>query len=230
LNSAMFPENLKHENELWGRGVGLIAGVDEVGRGCLAGPMVVGAVILDKSHLHDVTRDPRFNDVLSEELAEYSQIKDSKLLTPKKRKVLSDFITKNAVSYSIDIIEPNILDQKGISACTQIGFLKVVLKLKKAPHHVLTDTFEIKELAAHTQTNLLRGDMISITVSAASIVAKVFRDELMIKLHEDRDDYKKYSFDQHKGYGTKRHIKAIFDHGICDIHRKSFEPIKSWFA
>ncbi len=213
---------LTHELILISKGIELIAGVDEVGRGCLAGPMVVGAVILNPTHLTNTN-----NDVSSAPLGLYNQIKDSKLIQPKKRLELANFIKQNAISYSIQILENTKIDQWGISKCTQVGFFNAITTLTHKPQHIITDAFKIKVLPDEVQTNIIHGDNISISVAAASIIAKVFRDTLMENLHASNQIYQKYSFDKHKGYGTKQHIEAINKYGICDLHRKSFEPIKS---
>lgn len=201
----------KYELALQEKGLKSIAGIDEVGRGALAGPMVVASVILD----------------LTTSFPEYSQIKDSKLLTPKKRKELSEFIKKHAIAYHIEELSNELIDSKGITTCTQIGFYNSASKLQIVPDHVLTDAFAINALPKAKQTNIIRGDQNSITIAAASIIAKVYRDEYMIELHQKYDEYKIYEFDKHKGYGTKLHTDTIFRVGICDLHRKSFEPIKT---
>ena len=222
------PENLlEYETQIWHKGLQHIAGVDEVGRGALAGPLVVGAVILNKNHLFADYRDLMNNDVSDELLATYQQIKDSKLLTPKRREALAEFIKTHAISYSIEIIEPAVIDKIGIMPSTQLAFFNAVRNLEITAHHVLTDTFEIKKLTQNHQTNIKSGDRYSITIAAASIIAKVYRDALMVDLHERVEEYKKYHFHKHKGYGTKLHKEAIFEHGPCNIHRKCFEPIKS---
>ncbi len=186
-----------------------------MGRGCLAGPMVVGAVILNPEHLRELIKS-KINDV------SYLEITDSKKLSPNKRKRLSDFILKNTVSCSIKVINAHIVDSKGLSKCTQIGFASAVKKLKIPPDHILTDAFAIKSLPKEVQTNIKHGDTLSISVAAASIIAKVYRDELMIKLHNTNEKYRVYGFDKHKGYGTKHHLEALKKHGPSDIHRKSF--------
>jgi ribonuclease HII len=221
---------IDYEKNLWQKGISLIAGVDEVGRGCLAGPMVVGAVILNPEHLYinrNFPSESGNNDVPSQLLELYESIKDSKKLTPKKRKELSIFIIKNAISYQIETISNTDLDSWGISKATQVGFFNSVNRLSQKPQHILTDSFKIKVMSDSIQTNIVHGDNLSISVAAASIIAKVFRDELMVNLHNNHKEYQKYCFDQHKGYGTKQHIEAINKYGICDLHRRSFEPIKS---
>ncbi|MFA6981405.1 MAG: ribonuclease HII [Patescibacteria group bacterium] len=206
----------KYETFLWDGGIQNIAGVDEVGRGALAGPLVTAAVILNKEHLY------RNNDVSSEIMELYEQINDSKLLTPKKREKLSEFIREHAVTFSISQIENTEVDDLGISASTQKAFFNSIQNLKVKPGHVLTDTFEIKKLTKANQTNIIKGDTKSITIAAASIVAKVYRDALMVKMHET---YQEYGFDKHKGYGTIFHMGALKKYGPCKIHRITFAPL-----
>lgn len=212
---------IEYEKNLWKKGLSLIAGVDEVGRGCLAGPMVVGAVILNPAHILQNTK----SDVSSQIFELYDEIKDSKKLTAKRREVLSTFIIENAISYQIEIISSFDLDKWGITKATQVGFFNSVKNLKQKPRHILTDSFKIKVMSDTIQTNIIHGDNLSISIAAASIVAKVYRDALMTNLHT-RDSYKMYGFNKHKGYGTKLHMEMIQKYGICDQHRKSFKPIQ----
>ncbi len=218
---------LDYELNLWNKKTKYIAGVDEVGRGCLAGPFVSAAVILDIKHFKELLgNDVIINDVLYQKIPKpYRQIKDSKKISPKKRKELSDYIKEHAISYSVEVIEPANIDEWGISKCTQIAFFNSVKHLKTAADHVLTDAFKISAFPDTYQTNIIGGDNKSITIAAASIVAKVYRDELMVKLHGESDEYKKYAFDKHKGYGTREHLENISKFGICDLHRRSFHPI-----
>lgn len=211
------PTNLEFEKALWTKGVELIAGVDEVGRGALAGPMVVGAVIFKVGDLQQLYTSYRNNDVSSP----YSQIKDSKLLTSKKRAELSAFITQNCLCYSVFQVSPQEIDTLGLTRCTQKSFSGAVSSLKIKPEHVLTDAFPIKAFSQAIQTNIQAGDRLSLTVSAASIVAKVFRDNLMCDLGR-APDYACYGFEKHKGYGTKQHIDSIVAHGISNVHRRTF--------
>ena len=224
------------ESKYWKKGVNLIAGVDEVGRGCLAGPMVVAAVILNPDHINETIGKGvsfgngvsfRNNDVSLQNFKYYNRIKDSKKLSPNIRTILSEFIKNNAISYSIEIIENTKIDEWGISKSTQIGFFNVINKLKKKPDHILTDSFKIAILPEYRQTNITRGDSLSISIAAASIVAKVYRDNLMVTLHNSNGKYALYGFDKHKGYGTRQHLAALLEHGPADIHRKSFKPVRS---
>lgn len=202
------------EKDLIQKGYCLIAGVDEVGRGCLAGPMVFGAVILDL----------RNSDISS---GLYSEINDSKLISEKKRNELSKFIKENAISYSIEAIENETIDRLGISMCTQIGFFNAITKLARKPDFILSDAFRIKRLPQQVQMNVKHGDRLSVSIAAASIVAKVFRDGMMREFHALAEDLSVYGFDRHKGYGTKSHIEALKKFGASSIHRKSFKPVKS---
>ena len=213
---------LSYERELFARGIKFIAGVDEVGRGPLAGPFVAAAVILDLEKL--LSAEFTFNDVPHQNFGLYKLINDSKKVTEKNREILSKFIIENAVSYSIIEIPVTQLDEWGISKTTQEAFYQAVTNLKVKPQHVLVDGFEIKKITHDNQSFMAKGDSKSMTIAAASIIAKVYRDRKMCELH---DKYPEYGFDKHKGYGTKAHMDAIKAHGICEIHRKSFEPVKS---
>ncbi len=213
---------LSYERELFARGIKFIAGVDEVGRGPLAGPFVAAAVILDLEKL--LSAEFTFNDVPHQNFGLYKLINDSKKVTEKNREILSKFIIENAVSYSIIEIPVTQLDEWGISKTTQEAFYQAVTNLKVKPQHVLVDGFEIKKITHDNQSFMAKGDSKSMTIAAASIIAKVYRDRKMCELH---DKYPEYGFDKHKGYGTKAHMDAIKAHGICEIHRKSFEPIRS---
>jgi len=207
----------KSERKLYERGYKYIAGVDEVGRGALAGPFVVGAVILD---LEKIFSESRNNDVMR---AELENIKDSKQLTQKNREITSEFIYKICISSSIEVINSKVVDKIGISKCTQMGFFNAIKKLKVKPQHILTDAFAIKGLPTEIQTNIKNGDKLSISIAAASIIAKVFRDNLMRELHKDYGDY---GFDRHKGYGTRLHMENLKKFGPCETHRMSFSPLK----
>jgi ribonuclease HII len=211
-----------YEKELLDKNIALIAGVDEVGRGPLAGPMVVCAVILDSKKINNLTN----NDVSSPELELYCQINDSKKLSPKTRSKLSDFITNVSICYSLIEISNTEIDSAGIGPCTQKAFYNAVHDLKVKPQYVLTDSFPIKCMPKDSQSNIIKGDSLSISIAAASIVAKVYRDNLMDNMHTK---YPQYGFCQHKGYGTVKHMAALKQYGPCESHRRSFEPVKSMF-
>lgn len=222
-----FQEITQFERNLYNNGIKYVAGIDEVGRGPLAGPFVVSAVILDLDKIFSEELEKLINDVKCTEKQEryllYTQINDSKMLSPKKRDLLADFIKKEAISYSIELFSPEKVDELGISEITQLSFFNALNNLKIKPEFVLTDTFEVKKLTKEHQTNIIRGDKKSISIAAASIVAKVYRDNIMVKMHKK---YPVYGFDRHKGYGTEYHLRALYEYGPCKIHRKSFHPVK----
>ncbi len=215
---------LSFEHNLFNKGVELIAGVDEVGRGALAGPMVSGAVILNKTALirvHEILTNNDVAPVADQELQKYTLIKDSKLLTPKKREVLANFIKSVCVAWSVFQISPQEIDTYNVSICTQKAFYGAIKELSTQPNHILTDAFRIPAFPEYIQTNIIGGDNLSLTIGAASIVAKVFRDSLMTDLSAD-PVYACYEFHRHKGYGTKLHFAKIAQYGISPLHRKSF--------
>ncbi|MCL5784755.1 MAG: ribonuclease HII [Patescibacteria group bacterium] len=196
----IFP-TLDIENKLWKQGFHYVCGLDEVGRGCFAGPVVVGAVVFPQ----DV--------VLPEGVA------DSKLLTAKQRAQLEPRIKSLAVSWAIAEISVRDINKLGIGKATQKAFRKAVQSLSIKAEFILIDAFRIKHLSRKKQQPVKSGDKICASISAASIIAKVYRDGLMQKLHQK---YPQYGFDKHKGYGTKQHQEAIKTYGLCRIHRRSF--------
>jgi ribonuclease HII len=117
------------------------------------------------------------------------------------------------------------IDSHGISKCVQLAFYDAIKGLDIKPEHVLTDFVQIRKITKMHQTNIIQGDSMSLTVAAASIIAKVYRDNIMINMHET---YPQYHFHKHKGYGTKLHVQALREHGPCKIHRKSFRPVKTY--
>ena len=187
------------EEELYAGGVRLIAGIDEVGRGPLAGPVVAAAVIL-----------PADFDVLG--------VDDSKKLTEKKREELYGQITKYAVAYSVGVIDNIIIDEINILEATKLAMKQAVEGLGATPDYILIDALTLKDIAI-PQRGIIRGDSLSVSIAAASIVAKVTRDRMMAAYHLT---YPHYCFDQNKGYGTKAHYEGIDCHGMCELHRRSF--------
>ncbi|WP_378955641.1 ribonuclease HII [Pelosinus sp. sgz500959] len=186
-------------------GYDLIAGVDEAGRGPLAGPVVVGAVILPLGfHL------PLIND--------------SKKLSAKQREELYDVIKEVAIDVQSTVIDIETIDHVNIYQATILGMYRTIGQFSPQPHAVLIDAVPLPDLAMPS-VSLIGGDAISASIGAASIIAKVERDRLMLKLDEE---YPQYGFAKHKGYGTAEHMRALQQYGPCPIHRKSFEPIKSW--
>lgn len=191
----------KFENKLWSQGRELICGLDEVGRGAWAGPVVTSAVIFPKK-----VKFPQ-------------KLYDSKLVSPEKRVELARLIKELAICVSIGVVSVTTINSRGVGVATQMAFRKAVKKLEIEPDFLLIDAFYIKYLPKLKQLPIIKGDQLSSSIAAASIVAKVFRDQLMVNLHEQ---FPHYHFDRHKGYGTKLHQKMIKKHGFSEVHRKSF--------
>lgn len=193
----------KYEKKLASNGYKLIAGIDEVGRGCIAGPLVCAIVILPIGYKN-------------------SQIKDSKLLSAKKRDILDKQIKKDAIAYHIEMIDPIIVDQLNPKQASRLGMKLCVEKIKIRPDFLLIDFEKIDSKIE--QLSITKGDQNSISIAAASIIAKVYRDSYMTNLN---DKYPKYNFSANKGYLTKNHILALSKYGpLKDIHRFSYKPIK----
>ena len=196
-------DKLVYERQLIESGCKYICGVDEVGRGPLAGPVVCAAVIMP---LEDIIEG----------------VDDSKKVSAKKREVLAELIKEKAIACAICRIEPEIIDEINILEATKLCMKNAVESLEIKPDYVLTDGNMTLDIDI-PQKSIVKGDSLSYSIGAASIVAKVYRDELM-------DEYDKiypaYGFAKHKGYGTKIHIDAIKESGICPVHRGSFT--KKW--
>lgn len=188
------------ETELYNNGINFIAGIDEVGRGPLVGPVVTAAVILPKDFY-----DERIND--------------SKKLTEKKRELLYDVIMENAISVGIGISSEDIIDEINILNATKRAMLEAVNNLSVKPEHLLIDAVKLN--TDIPQTSIIKGDAKSESIAAASIIAKVTRDRMMIELDKIHPEY---DFKHNKGYGTKKHIEAIRKYGIIKEHRKTFAP------
>lgn len=188
------------ENELYESGIKYIAGIDEVGRGPLVGPVVTAAVILPRDFY-----DKRIND--------------SKKLTEKKRELLYDVIMENAVSVGIGISSEDVIDDINILEATKKAMIEAVNNLSVKPEHLLIDAVKLN--VDIPQTSIIKGDAKSESIAAASIIAKVTRDRMMIELDREHPEY---DFKHNKGYGTKKHIEAIEKYGILKEHRKTFAP------
>lgn len=178
----------------------LIAGIDEAGRGPLAGPVVCACVIM-----------PLSDDKI------IMGINDSKKLTAKKREELFEKIIETAIDYSIVQIDEKTIDEINILQATKLGMKRALENLKTTPDIVLIDAVKIDTQIK--QDNIIKGDALSYNIASASILAKVFRDRLMEELSKK---YPKYNFSKHKGYGTKEHINALKTYGKCEIHRETF--------
>lgn len=193
----------QEEKQIRQHGFQLIAGVDEAGRGPLAGPVVAAAVILPPHYHH-------------------KGIQDSKMLTEMKREQLFIEIKNTALSYSVGIVGWKQIDDMGILDATKLAMRQAVLKLDPIPDFVLTDAVPLN-IPDIPQKAIIKGDQKVFCVAAASILAKVTRDHLMAGYHKK---YPVYGFDQHRGYGTEVHLKALKEYGPCPIHRFSFAPLK----
>ncbi len=192
-------EMLSYERQLRASGTALVAGVDEVGRGPLAGPVVAAAVIL-----------PEDFDVPG--------VDDSKKLSPKKREELYGVIMQRALAVGIGRVEPEEIDRINILEAAKKAMLAAINGLDPKPGHVLIDALTLKGLDI-PQTGIVHGDALSVSIAAASIIAKVTRDREMIRMAEL---YPGYAFESNKGYGTKAHYEGLAAIGPCPIHRRSF--------
>lgn len=191
------------------RGIEVIAGVDEAGRGPLAGPVVSSAVILPR-----LCKDSDYE--------EWEGLNDSKKLTKKKREYFyKQLIEAARVHIGIGIVSERVIDKFNILRATQITMRKALANLDRKPQFLLVDGMVIPGIKI-PQQKIIDGDSLSLSIAAASVVAKVTRDNIMYHYHEI---YPQYAFDRHKGYGTKEHFKKLREYGPCKIHRRSFNPI-----
>lgn len=193
---------MEYEKNLFIQNISYIAGVDEVGRGPLAGPVVAAAVILNED-----------NDLIG--------LDDSKKLSKDKRQYFVERIKKEAISYGIGIATSIEIDEINIYEATKLAMKRAIKSLNQHPEHLLIDAMKLPLDIA--QTSIIKGDANSISIAAASVLAKETRDELMIELGRKHPNY---GFEKHMGYGTREHLEAIEMYGIIDEHRKSFAPIK----
>ncbi|GIS30492.1 MAG: ribonuclease HII [Dehalococcoidia bacterium] len=200
--------NLEIETDLWSKNINNICGIDEVGRGCLAGPVYSAAVVLDQN--------------TNFESKDFNQINDSKKLSEKKREKLFDYII-DISKFGIGICTVEEIDHLGIQEAVKVSMIRAVESLEIQPDHLLIDNMKLD--LDIPQTSIIKGDQISKSISSASIIAKVSRDNLM--KNQISNNYPMYKFEKNKGYGTKEHMDAIKTFGITKQHRKSFEPIKS---
>jgi ribonuclease HII len=194
-------EKLRIERELIDKGAQYIAGVDEVGRGPLAGPVVCAAVIMPFDDERIVVG-----------------VDDSKKLSAKKREMLAEEIKQKALCYTIVEIDEKTIDEINILQATRLGMKRAIERLQITPEIVLTDgnmTIDVP----HAQRSVVHGDALSYSIGAASIIAKVHRDKMM---DEYAKTYPHYAFDKNKGYGTAEHIQGIKEQGLCPIHRRTF--------
>ena len=194
---------LAYEKELYTQGIDLIAGVDEVGRGPLAGPVVAAAVILPED-------------------CKISGLNDSKKIPKSKHKEIYEAVLQNAIAIGIGIKDNQVIDQVNIYEATKLAMMEAIGQLEPQPQHLLIDAMKLD--LPIPQTSIIKGDANSLSIAAASIVAKVTRDQMM---EEFDKEYPGYDFAQNAGYGTAKHLAGLDKLGVTPIHRRSFEPIKS---
>ncbi|MFD1387951.1 ribonuclease HII [Oceanobacillus oncorhynchi subsp. oncorhynchi] len=199
-----FAEMQRYENKAYMNGIEKIAGVDEVGRGPLAGPVVAAAVIL-----------PRDFQLIG--------LNDSKKLKENVREEYSTYIKEHAVSYHISFIDNQIIDTVNIYEATKKAMYDALSGLTPSPEHVLVDAVHLPGLAC-SQEAIIKGDASSVSIAAASVLAKVARDQYMKELHKK---YPGYDFDKNMGYGTRAHLEGLNQFGVTPYHRTSFAPIKT---
>ena len=193
--------NLKsREKDLYNKGFELICGIDEAGRGPLAGPVVVAGVIMPKDSMIE-------------------GVNDSKKVSEKKREKLYDLILEEAISYSVAVIGQDVVDEINILNATKQGITNVVEELDVKPDLILVDALTHINTKGIPYDSIIKGDAKCYNIAAASIIAKVTRDRIMRQWDEI---YPQYGFVNHKGYGTAKHIQAIKEYGPCPIHRRSF--------
>ncbi len=195
---------LSYEKALWQQGMNQVAGVDEVGRGPLAGPVVAAAVVFPNN-------------------ISLPQIRDSKRLSPQKRSELFDLIFEKALDIGIGQVDQKEIDQLNILNASLKAMHKAIKSLKNRPKVILVDGNQKIPNLRIPQISIIKGDSLSLSVAAASILAKVTRDKMMLAYHKE---YPHFSFDQNKGYATKTHIEALKTHGPCEIHRMTFRSVK----
>jgi len=205
---------LQEEKKLWKKGYKRVAGLDEAGRGPLAGPVVAGAVMIRRSDCQrcDLLRRSHLKD-----------IKDSKKLSAKKREEFYKILTKHpAIKWGIGKVSERVIDRINILEATKLAMVRAFEKLKRKPDFLILDgNFKIN--SEIPQKSIVKGDEKVFSCSCASIIAKVTRDRIMKRYHKK---YPQYGFDRHKGYPTKHHRQMLKKYGPCKIHRKTFRPIK----
>lgn len=197
-------DNYKYERELIDKGIKLICGVDEVGRGPLIGPVVAAAVILPVNY-------------------KLEGLTDSKKLSEKKREQFYEIIKRDAVAIGVGIISEKRIDEINIYEATKEAMRMAIDNLSVKPEHVLIDAMKL-ELDI-PRTSIIKGDLLSLSISAASVIAKVTRDHMLYELDKE---YPMYDLKNNKGYGTKKHIEAIKKYGITKYHRVSYKPVSDY--
>jgi ribonuclease HII len=195
-------DNLKYERALYKKNITLIAGTDEVGRGPIVGPVVAAAVILPKNY-------------------KLKGLTDSKKLSERKREYFYNIIMRDAISVGIGVVSEKVIDDINILEASRLAMEYAIEDLSMKPKHILSDAMELN--VNIPVTPIIKGDLLSISISAASVIAKVTRDRMMIELDKL---YPQYGFARHKGYPTKEHLENIRKYGILDNYRMSYKPVR----
>ncbi|HEY7417579.1 MAG TPA: ribonuclease HII [Ktedonobacteraceae bacterium] len=195
------------------QGYSFIAGLDEAGRGCLAGPVVAAAVILPLENC-------------KETITRLTGVNDSKQLTAEQRARLYDVIVQCAVAVGVGVGSVALIEERNILNATKQAMRLALAQLEVSPQALLLDAVRLPNVTL-PQRSIIRGDSLCLSIAAASIIAKVTRDRLMVQLHAE---YPHYGFDQHKGYGTPAHLEALRVHGATPHHRRSFSPVREMYS
>ena len=211
---------LIEEMALLSQGYSFIAGVDEAGRGSLAGPVVAAAVILplgDQSTLHlDPDKCPEC----------FAGVRDSKQLTARERERLFEVVMQHALAVGVGIGSVELIDERNILQATKYAMRDAIAQLPTPPQALLLDAIHLPDIEL-LQSSIIKGDALCLSIAAASIIAKVTRDRIMVQLH---GLFPAYGFAQHKGYGTEEHLNALRVYGACPHHRRSFAPVRELFG
>lgn len=212
VETSLLDDRLGYEREAWNRGRCRVAGLDEAGRGPLAGPVVAAAVIFPVDEVDRILH------------SDLSGIRDSKVLSPLRRDLLHDLLTSDVrIIRAVAVIEQDVIDRLNILRATHLAFRTCLQNLTSPADFALVDGLPVPDLICPSQA-IVKGDRKSLTIGAASILAKVTRDRLMQAYAKQ---WPVYGFERHKGYATRDHLDALRRHGPCPIHRRSFEPIRS---
>ena len=206
--AAIAGPSLVEERRLWREGYRVVAGIDEVGRGPLAGPVVAAAVILPTDARPSWLR----------------YVRDSKQLTARKRDYLFDCMERDGTCFGVGMVSPDVIDECGIATATRLAMRNAVQRLSPLPDFLLIDYIGLPEVNIH-QKSIVKGDRLSLSVAAASIVAKVVRDRFMVEMDSR---FPGYGLARHKGYGTPQHMEMLQLLGPCPIHRRSFGPVRAF--
>jgi ribonuclease HII len=212
---------LEEELALLAEGYRLIAGLDEVGRGCLAGPVVAAAVVLPLEKLTGA-----FAEAPATTSTVFAGLRDSKLMTPAQRERLYAVILQEAVAVGVGSVSAELIDERNILQATRQAMREALLNLPVSPDALLLDALTLPDVPL-PQRSLIKGDARCLSIAAASVVAKVTRDRLMCRLHEE---FPLYGFARHKGYATSEHLTALRLYGPSPYHRRSFAPVRALVA